>query len=894
MELLFLGILFLLMIWALTSGFPVAFALPGSAILSIALAAAAGYFFEGNVNAYFAQDGPSQWLSAGVTNFRSLYWIVERDTLIAIPLFIFMGIMLQRSKIAEDLLVAMAQLFGPLPGGLGISVVFVGALLAATTGIVGATVIAMGLISLPAMLRNNYSKSLATGTICASGTLGQIIPPSIVLIILADQLSSAADQASTLRKALYKSATGEYSMPSYYDVVSASAGDMFMGALVPGLILVGIYMIYILVVAWFKPEMAPPVPYDGKYDRKFAVKIFLALIPPLSLIFIVLGSIILGVATVNQAGAIGAIGAMIMAGYRLHSGKKIMAYIPAVIALVSIGVLAYLSSHYDLNVKNIKTTEQFYFIKIAIIAVVFLLLAIAWSAWRIKNIDDTLKNVMIDTAKMTSMVFIILIGAAMLTAAFRGFGGEELVKNFLTTLPGGFWTQFIVVMLVIFLLGFFLDFIEIAVVVVPIVAPILLANPEANVTAVWLGVMIGLNIQTSFLTPPFGFALFYLRGVADKVVRTVDIYKGASAFITLQLIGLLIVGLYPSLVNYLPNRTHLLSETAPPPLNPKLQPCLEDYVVKQYSDQGDKIKQSIQKARQFDISYLPQKLQTKFQESLDDASNAIKLIDEVKAKKATLEDYTLDYKPLHKQVSLIQSELRKIDNEIAKNSEAIDDLDEDNKDNKNALESLQNQLKRLNTEKEVLQSRIPEEWQKSREKYKTLDKALEKARRQYFNAADSSYQALSEIQQIIADSDKLKQFKEKLTPLETLIETESAKTIVSKLKALEAELSRIKGSSPIKSKITKARRAFKKAKDEESLKQARNKAIAYLKDALSAYDTETNWRNQASKDLKEKLADYDKTLRTTIGLRLQKRLTDAQAKGVAACLSHHRNISLRF
>lgn len=246
MELFFLAILVLLMVIALTSGFPVAFALPGSAILSIAIAALCGLVFAGDPDAYFAQGSAPQWLSAGVTNFRSLYWDVERDTLIAIPLFIFMGIMLQRSKIAEDLLVAMAQLFGPVPGGLGISVVLVGALLAATTGIVGATVIAMGLISLPAMLRNNYSKSLATGTICASGTLGQIIPPSIVLIILADQLASAADQASTARKAEYKAATGEFSMPSVFDITSASAGDMFMGAFIPGMVLVTIYALYIL------------------------------------------------------------------------------------------------------------------------------------------------------------------------------------------------------------------------------------------------------------------------------------------------------------------------------------------------------------------------------------------------------------------------------------------------------------------------------------------------------------------------------------------------------------------------------------------------------------------------------------------------------------------------
>ncbi|MEO0910329.1 MAG: TRAP transporter large permease subunit, partial [Pseudomonadota bacterium] len=241
MELLFLLILVLLMAFALGSGYPVAFALPGSAIISIILAALCGYLFAGDMDAYFAQGGPGQWLSAGVTNLRGVYWEPERDTLIAIPLFIFMGIMLQRSKIAEDLLITMAQLFGPVPGGLGISVVFVGALLAATTGIVGATVVAMGLISLPAMLRNNYSPSLATGTIAASGTLGQIIPPSIVLIILADQLASAADQAGTARKALFKENTGEISMPSMFEVGSTSAGEMFLGAFVPGIVLVILY-----------------------------------------------------------------------------------------------------------------------------------------------------------------------------------------------------------------------------------------------------------------------------------------------------------------------------------------------------------------------------------------------------------------------------------------------------------------------------------------------------------------------------------------------------------------------------------------------------------------------------------------------------------------------------
>ena len=307
MEVVFLLILVITMAVALASGYPVAFALPGSAILSIALAALCGYLFAGSSDAYFLQGGPGQWLDAGVTNFRGVYWEVERDTLIAIPLFIFMGIMLERSKVAEDLLVTMAQLFGPIPGGLGIAVVFVGALLAATTGIVGATVVAMGLISLPVMLRANYSKALATGTIAASGTLGQIIPPSIVLIILADQLASATDQASTIRQADYKNATGQFSMPSEFGLTSTSAGDMFLGALIPGLILVILYMAYILILAFVHPKSAPPVRFDSKYDTQFLIKVTLALVPPLALIFAVLGSIIMDVATVNQAGAIGAI-----------------------------------------------------------------------------------------------------------------------------------------------------------------------------------------------------------------------------------------------------------------------------------------------------------------------------------------------------------------------------------------------------------------------------------------------------------------------------------------------------------------------------------------------------------------------------------------------------------
>ena len=446
MELFFLAILVITMATALGSGFPVAFALPGSAIITIILAGISGFIFSGDPSAFFHQGGPFQWISSGVTNLRGVYWEVERDTLIAIPLFIFMGIMLQKSKIAEDLLVTMANLFGPVPGGLGISVVFVGALLAATTGIVGATVVAMGLISLPAMLRNNYSQSLATGTIAASGTLGQIIPPSIVLIILADQLGSAADQAGSARKSLFKEATGEISMPSMFDVGSTSAGEMFLGALVPGLILVGLYMVFILVYALIRPKVAPAVRYEGNLDIKFWVNVLLTLVPPLGLIFLVLGSIITGIATVNQAGAIGAGGALIMAGYRLTEGSK-GRYYPAILAIISLLIISYCLSNFDMNVKAvIATGANKTGIWIGLFGSILLILSLIWSGVRVLNLNNTMHEVMLETAKTTSLVFIILLGAAVLTAAFRAFGGEELVRNFLNSMPGGFWAKFVIVM----------------------------------------------------------------------------------------------------------------------------------------------------------------------------------------------------------------------------------------------------------------------------------------------------------------------------------------------------------------------------------------------------------------------------------------------------------------
>jgi TRAP-type mannitol/chloroaromatic compound transport system permease large subunit len=405
------------------------------------------------------------------------------------------------------------------------------------------------------------------------------------------------------------------------------------------------------------------VAFEGKMDRRFLGNVLLILVPPLALIFLVLGSIIAGIATVNQAGAIGAVGALIMAGYRLRPGRK-DTFLPAIIGMISLIAVLVVTSLYNTNIKNIQTTDDVIGIVLAVIAVGGLTLSIIWSGWRAYKIEDTLRGVMIETAKTTSLVFIILLGAAMLTAAFRSFGGEELVRDFLNGMPGGFWSKFIIVMGVIFVLGFFLDFIEIAVVVVPIVSPILLADPSANVTAVWLGVMIGLNIQTSFLTPPFGFALFYLRGVAPPSVKTTDMYKGVIAFIGLQLIALGIVGNYPALVNYLPNRVSLTSETAPPPLNPRLQYCMEEYVVEQFAKNGDQLLQAITTARGLDYSFIPEKLRKEVVAGFDKAESTFGLIAAAKAAEADIKTHSAAYRPLHEQVRDIENAMRLISNEI--------------------------------------------------------------------------------------------------------------------------------------------------------------------------------------------------------------------------------------
>lgn len=882
MEFYFLILLIGLMAFALGSGYPVAFALPGSAIITIGLAAASGYFFAGNADAYFAHGGAVNWLTAGVTNFRGIYWEVERDTLIAIPLFIFMGVMLQRSKIAEDLLVTMAQLFGPIPGGLGISVVFVGALLAATTGIVGATVVAMGLISLPAMLQRGYSPALASGTICASGTLGQIIPPSIVLIILADQLSSAVDQAGTARKALYKAATGEIQMPTEYGVLSTSAGDMFMGAFVPGLMLVGIYMLFILMFAFFKPKYAPAVHFDGEYDRAFYGRVLITLVPPLALIILVLGSIIGGIATVNQAGAIGAVGAMIMAGYRLKEGRG--AFIPALIAIASLILIAYATSNYDTNIKGVDTPEEEFGIMLALIGVGGMILAILWSGWRTYRIDDTLRGVMIDTAKTTSLVFIILLGAAMLTSAFRAFGGEELVKEYLESLPGGFWAKFVIVMVVIFVLGFFLDFIEIAVVVVPIVAPILLADPSANITAVWLGVMIGLNIQTSFLTPPFGFALFYLRGVAPATVKTTQIYKGVIAFICLQLLALGIVGLYPSLVNYLPKRLSLTAESAPPPLNPALQYCMEDYTSEQFAENGASIKAAIAKMDGVDLSYLPKKLGEELQESVEGSKNAFTLMDDIDATTQAVKDSAPGYQPMHVSVRAIEAKILAIDTELDELETSVRRAEDGSAFKVRA----EKHIVELTAEREELAASIPAEWEQEYETFHKLTVAENKARETYRRNSDRVYEPIAETIAIVEARQALADVGTVLSGLQARIDAAAPEEREDIAKEAEQTIGDVEGTRDIKSLISKARRALRNRNPNPE------EAAELIVEAQAAYAEDLAWRTKAETDLLPNLRDYRDGIADTIGLRGQPRLPREQALYVASCSSGHRDISLNF
>ncbi|WP_199241133.1 TRAP transporter large permease [Marinicauda salina] len=501
---------------ALLRGYPVAFTLAGVAIAFAVLGVAMGIFDPIHLRAF------PQRIYGNIME-------MDKFILVAVPLFVFMGVMLEKSKVAEELLDAMGALFGSLRGGLGISVVVVGALLAASTGIVGATVVTMGLLSLPTMLKRGYDPGLASGSIAAAGTLGQIIPPSIVLVLLGDQLSSAYAEAQR--------AQGVFSP----DVVSV--GDLFAGALVPGLLLVGVYIAYQVFVAITRPTSSPAIPPgEVKVDLR---TVFNALLPPLALIIAVLGSILSGLATPTEAAGVGALGATLLAGFRNAGGETNPRLGRNFVALGALALIALIASTFFVDLRSGASGPA---LNIAYGLAGLAGLGSLAALVRLKR-SGVLDDVMTSTAQISAMVFVILIGASLFSLVFRELGGDESVRDALNAVPGGVFGALAVIMIVMFLLGFFLDFIEITFVVVPIVAPVLFMM---GVDPVWLGVLMAMNLQTSFLTPPFGFALFYLRGVAPPEVKTSAIYRGAAPFVIIQLVAIAAVIAAPWLATALP------------------------------------------------------------------------------------------------------------------------------------------------------------------------------------------------------------------------------------------------------------------------------------------------------------------------------------------------------
>jgi len=658
---------------------------------------------------------------------------------------------------------------------------------------------------------------------------------------------------------------------------------MFLGALLPGLVLVALYMIYVFIYARLKKGVAPPVPFKGKFDFKFWMRVIVIIIPPLALIFAVLGSILMGIATVNQAGSIGAIGATLMAGYRLYEGKK-SAFYPLLLIIGSLIPITFLASTYELNVKNLED-RNIGAIYIAAFFVIILIFGIAWSFWRAFKTQNVLKEVVTETCVTTSMVFIILLGAAMLTSGFRAFGGEELVRDFLQDLPGGFWTQFVVVMIVIFLLGFFLDFIEIAVVVVPIIAPILLAETGANVTAVWLGVMIGVNLQTSFLTPPFGFALFYLKGVAPKNVFTLDIWKGVVPFIILQLIGLGIVGFYPSLVNYLPNRVYLTSNVAPPPMNPKLQYCLQEYKFAKFDSNGEAIKNAILTFQAAAPTDLPEYKLEIFEDHFDSALATFALVEKVKKAESEYNSYTGDYRDLHFKTRKKQKKIRKLNKKIDKYKAEIRNLDDDEISEKNKI---QQRIEDVNLEIDEINKSIPEIWKTKNEEFDKINKAKNTITKRYRKNVDEAYELLDQIAMFILDVDKLKEITPEIDNLKTSLNGSDYDNAISIMDGLFDKLGEISGTEEFADAIDELISLI----DEEEMDQA--KVSEKSLEVLAIFDKEISWRSDASKNLMPKLIEYDSALKETIGLRLQSKLTKEQAIYVSRCNSIHRDISLNF
>lgn len=536
-------ILFAVAFGSVLIGIPVAFALSGGALL-----VAFGASLFGLFDFSFLGAIPSRIFGTAMFN----------EVLTAVPLFILMGVILERSRIAEELLTNMAKAFGRLPAGLGISVTFVGALLAASTGIVGATVVAMGLLSLPTMLRRGYNPSLAAGSICAAGTLGQIIPPSIVLVFLGDQLSGAYMEAQR--------EVGNYSPDP------VSVGDLFAGALIPGIGLALFYMLYQFAVGVMRPQDCPPPSAEEMADLDWRDILF-SLLAPILLILVVLGSILAGIATPTEAAGVGALGAMLLAGRSLHTVDSMQPAGGAETAiaaadrarrtlpdwlktLVSLGILAAFALPVLRSIADLRPTLETITLWNGVMILIagfctLTLLAATGAALFVVAQRGLLGNVVTSTMQITTLAFVILVGATIFSLVFRSFGGDEVVTHALDEIPGGVLGAIIAINILIFFLGFFLDFIEIVFIIMPIVAPVIL---RSDVDPIWFGVLIAMNLQTSFLTPPFGFALFYLKGVAPPGVTTAHIYKGVLPFIAIQLTALALVFSFPELATWLPKQ----------------------------------------------------------------------------------------------------------------------------------------------------------------------------------------------------------------------------------------------------------------------------------------------------------------------------------------------------
>ena len=505
--------MFAALIAVVLSGFPVAFGIAGVAVLFAYMGWALGVMDISLLGAFG----------------QRVFGLISNQVLIAIPVFILMGALLEKSRIAEDLLARMGRAFGSLHGGLGISVVLVGALLAASTGIVGATVVAMGLIALPTMLRTGYDPRVASGIVCTAGTLGQIIPPSTLLIILADVMSNAYQQAQY--------AEGKFA------VEALSVGQFFAAALVPGLVLVCLYLVYVLIRGIIRPGDMPPASSENRMTiREF----FGAIVPPILLICAVLGSILGGLATPTEAAAVGAIGALLMSGIRLKRYRKLI--LTGAAALI---VLAITAGLYPVRLQRSDLGFSDYlagggFIILALLGAFGIVMALS-NVLRHRVVHEALTS----TLTMTAMIFATILAAGMFSLVFIGLGGEVRISNWLEDLPGGPTGALLVTMIIVFFLGFFLDFVEISVIVLPLVAPSLILMGH---DPLWLGIILAINLQTSFLTPPFGFSLFYLRGAAPPEVTTGHIYRGVVPFIGLQAAGVALIWFWPALATWLPEK----------------------------------------------------------------------------------------------------------------------------------------------------------------------------------------------------------------------------------------------------------------------------------------------------------------------------------------------------